>query len=100
MCGIVGLLVKTPALRERLGELMVPMLIGMTERGPDSSGVAVFTQKLPAGRKLSLFCEDPAFDWKQLEKQLVKRFADVEVAFKVNHLVMVTSSPPASLTVA
>ena len=36
MCGIVGLLVKTPALKERLGELMVPMLIGMTERGPDS----------------------------------------------------------------
>ena len=32
MCGIVGLLVKTPALKERLGELMVPMLIGMTER--------------------------------------------------------------------
>jgi glutamate synthase domain-containing protein 1 len=38
MCGIVGLLVKTPALKERLGELMVPMLIGMTERGPDSAG--------------------------------------------------------------
>jgi glutamate synthase domain-containing protein 1 len=42
MCGIVGLLVKTPALREKLGELMVPMLIGMTERGPDSAGLAVF----------------------------------------------------------
>src|SRR4249920_1051879 len=33
MCGIVGLLVKNASLRERLGELMVPMLIGMTERG-------------------------------------------------------------------
>ncbi len=43
MCGIVGLLVKKPALREQLGELMVPMLIGMTERGPDSAGLAVFT---------------------------------------------------------
>src|SRR5674476_241503 len=42
MCGIVGLLAKKPALRERLGELMVPMLIGMTERGPDSAGLAVF----------------------------------------------------------
>ena len=46
MCGIVGLLVKTPALRERLGELMVPMLIGMTERGPDSAGLAVFSEAL------------------------------------------------------
>jgi len=32
MCGIVGLLVKRPALRERLGALMVPMMVGMTER--------------------------------------------------------------------
>ena len=47
MCGIVGLLAKKPALREKLGELMVPMLIGMTERGPDSAGLAVFTNPLP-----------------------------------------------------
>jgi len=42
MCGIVGLLVKKPALKQQLGQLMVPMLIGMTERGPDSAGLAVF----------------------------------------------------------
>ena len=50
MCGIVGLLVKNPALRDQLGELMVPMLIGMTERGPDSAGLAVFTEPLPERR--------------------------------------------------
>ena len=56
MCGIVGLLVKTPELRERLGELMVPMLIGMTDRGPDSAGLAVFAHAAPEGmRKLSLY---------------------------------------------
>ena len=27
MCGIVGLLVKKPALKQQLGQLMVPMLI-------------------------------------------------------------------------
>ena len=43
MCGIVGLLVKNPALRNQLGALMVPMLVGMTERGPDSAGLAVYT---------------------------------------------------------
>ena len=42
MCGIVGLLLKKPELRERLGELMAPMLVGMTSRGPDSAGVAIF----------------------------------------------------------
>ena len=30
MCGIVGLLVKTPSMRDQLGELMLPMLIGMS----------------------------------------------------------------------
>ena len=75
MCGIVGLLVKTPALRERLGELMVPMLIGMTERGPDSAGLAVFGQPLPEGeRKLSLYSgltEDGAdFNWLGLSHEL------------------------------
>ena len=33
MCGIVGLLLKKPSLRPQLGELMVPMLIGMTSAG-------------------------------------------------------------------
>jgi amidophosphoribosyltransferase len=30
MCGIVGLLIKKPELRDRLGEWATPMLIGMT----------------------------------------------------------------------
>lgn len=68
MCGIVGLLVKTPALRAQLGALMVPMLIGMTGRGPDSAGLALFTAPLPgARRKLSIysgFVPDGAhYDW-------------------------------------
>ena len=42
MCGIVGLLLKKPELRDQLGELMTPMLVGMTSRGPDSAGVAIF----------------------------------------------------------
>ena len=61
MCGIVGLLLKNPALRERLGELMVPMLIGMTERGPDSAGLAVFTERVAEpNHKLSLYCSGGA----------------------------------------
>jgi amidophosphoribosyltransferase len=56
MCGIVGLLVKKPALRAQLGEWMLPMLIGMSERGPDSAGMAVFGDELPdSQRKLSLY---------------------------------------------
>lgn len=75
MCGIVGLLVKTPSLYGRLGELMVPMLTGMAERGPDSAGLGVFGPPLPANsRKISLYSGDsPAggdFNWTGLIHEL------------------------------
>lgn len=98
MCGIIGLLVKKPEWRDRLGELMVPMLIGMTERGPDSAGMAVFGT--PTGeqrRKLNLYCQDPAFDWKALEGDASGRFVDVHVEVKANHAVLATDTPPAAI---
>jgi amidophosphoribosyltransferase len=70
MCGIVGLLIKTPALRERLGELLVPMMIGMTERGPDSAGLAVYSDQLKQGYKYSLYSGDVALDWQGLVDHL------------------------------
>lgn len=75
MCGIVGLLVKTPSLYSRLGELMVPMLTGMTERGPDSAGLGVFGPPLPANsRKISLYSGDSPegddFNWTGLIHEL------------------------------
>ncbi|MDD2545433.1 MAG: amidophosphoribosyltransferase [Burkholderiaceae bacterium] len=71
MCGIVGLLIKKPSLRDQLGALMVPMLIGMTERGPDSAGLAVFTDPLPPGqRKISVYSglteEGAGYPWSKL----------------------------------
>ena len=63
MCGIVGLLVKKPQLREHLGKLMMPMLIGMSDRGSDSAGLAVFTEPLAEeDRKYSLYFGSK-FDW-------------------------------------
>jgi glutamate synthase domain-containing protein 1 len=56
MCGIVGFLAKDPSLRVSLGELIVPMLTCMGDRGPDSAGLAVFTEPLDAPlRRFSLF---------------------------------------------
>jgi amidophosphoribosyltransferase len=94
MCGIVGLLVKNPALRAQLGELMVPMLIGMTERGPDSAGLAVFTNPLPENeRKLSLYSgltEDGAdFNWQGLAHELQSHLGvEAKVDAKGNHAVL------------
>ena len=70
MCGIVGLLMKNPAWDPRLGELLVPMLVGMTERGPDSAGLAVFASAPTAATKLSLFQLHGAPDWAGLMRGL------------------------------
>lgn len=98
MCGIVGLLIKTPTLRDRLGAWMVPMLIGMTERGPDSAGMAVFGEPLPSGeRKLSLYCADPDFDWQRLRTALQAQFGEQKFELRVNHAIVVTRANPADV---
>jgi methylamine---glutamate N-methyltransferase subunit A len=100
MCGIVGLLVKTPALREQLGALMVPMLIGMTERGPDSAGLAVFSQPLDAAkRKLSLYSgftpEGDRFDWNGLTAALNGAMnVDAQVDVQGNHGILTLAGDP------
>lgn len=101
MCGIVGLLVKTPALREKLGELMVPMLIGMTERGPDSAGLAVFGSPLAdSQRKISVYSgltEDAAdFNWSGLGHALKAHLGmEVGVSAKGNHAILTFEGNPA-----
>jgi methylamine---glutamate N-methyltransferase subunit A len=94
MCGIVGLLVKKPALRDQLGALMVPMLIGMTERGPDSAGLAVYTNPV-SGRqhKISLYSGLHAIDWPELLGLVRARFEQPhEMSVLGNHAVLTTEA--------
>ncbi len=73
MCGIVGLYLKNPALEPELGRLFEPMLIEMTERGPDSAGVAVYHHPVgPEATKLTLFHRDHDYAWKALETDMEK----------------------------
>ncbi|AQV98787.1 amidophosphoribosyltransferase [Cupriavidus necator] len=91
MCGIVGLLVKTPSLREQLGELMVPMLTGMTGRGPDSAGLAVFSAPVEEHhRKISVYAgytdDGERHDWTRLADALNAALdANATVQAKGNH---------------
>ena len=100
MCGIVGLLVKNPALKSRLGELMVPMLIGMTERGPDSAGLAVFTDPLAEGeRKISLYSglteDGDDFNWLGLGHELKQHLGiDVKIVPQGNHAIVTIAIAP------
>ena len=100
MCGIVGLLVKNPALRNQLGALMVPMLVGMTERGPDSAGLAVYTT--PVGvrqHKLSLYSGETAVDWSELLNRIAVDFPHAqEISTHGNHAVLTSAADPDELT--
>jgi methylamine---glutamate N-methyltransferase subunit A len=92
MCGIVGLLIKNPAWRDRLGELMVPMLVGMSSRGPDSAGLAVFGEPLPQpASKLSLYSGSTGLAWPRLLEQLSASIAsEHQLTANGNHAVLVT----------
>ena len=42
MCGIAGLALRDPALEPELGVMLTGMLTALSERGPDSAGVAIY----------------------------------------------------------
>ncbi len=60
MCGIVGLFLKDKALEPRLGEMLSEMLITMTDRGPDSAGIAVYSEDREGRAKLTVQADDPS----------------------------------------
>ena len=99
MCGIVGLLVKTPSMRDRLGEMMLPMLLGMSERGPESAGLAVFTE--PVGgdrRKFSVYADAGASRWDEFTLAAKHDLDhDATVAVQANHAVLETSAQPSNV---
>jgi methylamine---glutamate N-methyltransferase subunit A len=96
MCGIVGLLVKKAELRDQLGALMVPMLIGMTERGPDSAGLAVYSAPVSDEQhKLSLYSGEHAVDWPKLLEDMRAAFEHPQdIVIHGNHAVLITGTDP------
>jgi methylamine---glutamate N-methyltransferase subunit A len=88
MCGVVGLLIRDRALETHLGSMLVTMIEALDERGPDSSGIAVyaddqrpepFATPLPRRIKISLGSDTPV-DWNQVGETLSRRFGgDVEL---------------------
>ncbi len=99
MCGIVGLLIKKPALRGHLGEWMVPMLIGMSERGPDSAGLAAYTEEAGANElKYSVFAPTMDFDWMKLQNDFSHHLGSpVKMAVKRNHAVLISHLEPGTV---
>jgi len=93
MCGIVGLLIKSPEWDSRLGELLVPMLVGMTDRGPDSAGLAVFASQASPLTRISLFGPAPMPDWSAVLADIAAVVPGVHsVTDHQRHAVLLTST--------
>jgi len=85
MCGIVGLFSKSLAVSEQLGSHLSAMLVELSDRGPDSAGVALYRDPAPAGStKVSLHSANPDYDWGALGVD------DFEV--RASHAVLVVDS--------
>ena len=99
MCGIVGLFLKNRALEPKLGELFEPMLLEMTQRGPDSTGFAIYRDPVPAG-SVKLVLQHPAtdFDWSHVAALLTEAFkADVDYRRIHTHCLLKLAAPEAAV---
>ena len=70
MCGIVGLFLKDPKLEPKLGEMLTEMLITMTDRGPDSAGIAIYSGARPGLGKITVQSPEPEDDFRDLDADL------------------------------
>ena len=70
MCGIVGLFLKDPKLEPHLGEMLADMLITMTDRGPDSAGIALYGRPHEGRAKLTVQSSNPGADFENLDRDL------------------------------
>jgi len=93
MCGIVGLFLKDKSMEPELGTLLTDMLITMTDRGPDSAGIAIYGNKISNIGKLTLQSNTPDVDFLDLKSDLsVSLKSSVEIRVKSSHAVLKVQS--------
>ncbi|MGK8235736.1 class II glutamine amidotransferase [Roseovarius sp. MS2] len=89
MCGIVGLFLKDKALEPQLGSMLTDMLITMTDRGPDSAGIAIYGAPQAGHAKLTIQSDTAARDFDGLAERLSSELgAPVTLTRKDTHAVL------------
>lgn len=89
MCGIVGLFLKDPKLEPQLGALLTDMLITMTDRGPDSAGIAIYSSAGKGLGKITVQSAQPDVDFANLDGDLKEALgAPVALLVKSTHAVI------------
>jgi methylamine---glutamate N-methyltransferase subunit A len=89
MCGIVGLFLKDAKLEPELGAMLTDMLITMTDRGPDSAGIAIYSGARDGIGKITVQSAQPEVDFKALDEDLTKAIGKpVLMQVKSSHAVL------------
>ena len=74
MCGIVGLFLKDKSLELTLGEMLTQMLITMSDRGPDSAGIAIYKNPKNSFTKITVQSSQPQIDFENIKIELDNLF--------------------------
>lgn len=96
MCGIVGLFLKDKSLEPQLGAMLSDMLVTMTDRGPDSAGIAIYGSPSKGRAKITVQSSDPKQDFAGLDALLKPVDSSVSVELKSTHAVIETDADKAS----
>jgi glutamate synthase domain-containing protein 1 len=76
-------------LEPQLGDMLTDMLITMTDRGPDSAGIAIYGGETTGNAKLTLQSDTPDADFDKLDNKLRKRLnGKVKMHVKDTHAVI------------
>ena len=67
MCGIVGLFLKDKLLEPKLGMMLTEMLITMSDRGPDSAGIAIYKTPSNSFTKITIQSSVPHIDFENIK---------------------------------
>ena len=88
MCGIVGLFLKDASLESNLGNLLSDMLVTMTDRGPDSAGIAIYADKDAGRAKFTIQSDNAHKDFEDLPNYLSKHLnCSVDIRINDTHAV-------------
>jgi glutamate synthase domain-containing protein 1 len=89
MCGIVGLFAKKENISSSLGLHLSKMLESMSDRGPDSAGLAIYGKPIAKKAKIMVQSQSPLSDFKALKKFLSsKRTISYSLTTQSTHAVI------------
>ena len=70
VCGIVGIFLKDKKLESEVGKLLTQMLITMSDRGPDSAGIAIYERPKNKIKKITVQSSKPQKEFYSLLEDL------------------------------